>query len=111
TPSRDMRLLIAVGTVVGFVEAVKRNPARFGVDAAEVEAVAAELKRHLDAELARRDFAYEKSDGSMQALTVADVIARARDLELAYNPNDCVEIRWAAPADSQEQATCKHRAP
>ena len=31
TPSRDMRLLIAMDTVLGFPAAVKRNPARFGI--------------------------------------------------------------------------------
>jgi hypothetical protein len=30
---------------------------------------------------------------------------------MAYNPNDCPEIRWAAPAGSEERKTCKRRAP
>jgi hypothetical protein len=30
---------------------------------------------------------------------------------MAYNPNDCAELRWAAPEGSQEAATCKRRAP
>jgi hypothetical protein len=33
------------------------------------------------------------------------------DLEMAYNPNDCVELRWGAPADSEESSTCKRYAP
>jgi hypothetical protein len=32
-------------------------------------------------------------------------------MEVAYNPNDCVEIRWGAPEGSEEHATCKRRAP
>src|SRR5690606_3298219 len=94
TPSRDMRLLIAIDTVLGFVDALKRNPARFGIGGAEVGRVAGELEAHLEAELRRRTFSYRKSDGATQSLTVADVIARAAAFELAYNPNDCVEIRW-----------------
>jgi hypothetical protein len=30
---------------------------------------------------------------------------------MAYNPNDCVELRWAAAAGSDEASTCKRRAP
>jgi hypothetical protein len=30
---------------------------------------------------------------------------------MAYNPNDCVELRWAAPEGSQEALTCKRHAP
>ena len=44
-------------------------------------------------------------------LTLRDVIDRAVDLEMAYNPNDCVELRWGAPAKSDEASTCKRYAP
>jgi hypothetical protein len=30
---------------------------------------------------------------------------------MGYNPNDCVEVRWGAPADSKEAATCRRHAP
>jgi hypothetical protein len=30
---------------------------------------------------------------------------------MAYNPNDCVEVRWGAPENSEEAATCKRHAP
>jgi hypothetical protein len=39
------------------------------------------------------------------------VVDRAVEFEMAYNPNDCVELRWAAAANSEEAATCKRRAP
>ena len=39
------------------------------------------------------------------------MIDRAADLEMAYNPNDCVELRWGAPAKSEEASTCKRSAP
>ncbi|MGB6568410.1 MAG: hypothetical protein WBF02_14000, partial [Xanthobacteraceae bacterium] len=56
-------------------------------------------------------FAYTRSDGSQWTLTLQAVIDRAPDLEMAYNPNDCVELRWAAAAGSNEAATCKRHAP
>ena len=32
-------------------------------------------------------------------------------LEVAYNLNDCVELRWGAPEGSEEASTCKRHAP
>jgi hypothetical protein len=32
-------------------------------------------------------------------------------LEMGYNLNDCVEVRWGAPQGSEEAATCRRRAP
>ena len=56
-------------------------------------------------------FARRRCDGSPWTLKLKDVLDRAVELEMAYNPNDCVEMRWAAPARSQEAATCKRAAP
>ena len=39
-----------------------------------------------------------------------DVMDRATALEMAYNVNDGVEIRWGAPEGSQEASTCKRHA-
>lgn len=47
----------------------------------------------------------------MQRLVLGDVIRRARELEVAYNPNDCMEVRWGAPYGSPEMRTCQRRAP
>ena len=38
------------------------------------------------------------------------MIDRAADLEMAYNLNDCVELRWGAPDKSDEASTCKRHA-
>lgn len=111
TPSRDLRLLIAIDTVKGFAESVRRHPERYALPSAEVDARVRELERGLGSELAQRSFAYVRSDGSEQRLTLADVLARAPSYELAYNPNDCVELRWGAPAGSAELSTCQRRAP
>ena len=71
----------------------------------------AELQSVLASELAARKFSYPRSDGSAWTLALKDVTDRAVDLEKAYNPNDCVELRWGAPAKSDEAATCKRHAP
>ena len=44
-------------------------------------------------------------------LTLAEVLSRGEALEMAYNPNECVESRWGAPAGSAELATCRAHAP
>ena len=112
TPSRDLRLLIAVDIVRGFPERVARRPERYAMPAGRaVSDVRADLDALLRSETTARKFSYPRSDGSELELTLADVLARAKELEVAYNPNDCVEKRWGAPADSPELSTCKRRAP
>jgi hypothetical protein len=112
TPSRDMRLLIAIDSVLDLPAQIERAPQRFRLDAGVTPKQAAEtIRGELQRELGKRSFAYRKSDGAEQSLSLADVIARGTALELAYNPNDCVELRWGAPEGSQELATCRRRAP
>jgi hypothetical protein len=65
----------------------------------------------LASELAARKFSYTRSDGSAWTLTIKDVVDRAATLEMAYNLNDCVELRWGAPEKSDEASTCKRHAP
>ena len=112
TPSRDLRLLIAMDVVRGFPDRVTRRPERYAMpkDKAVAE-VKAELESVLASELAARKFSYTRSDGSAWTLTLKEVIDRVADLEMAYNVNDCVELRWGAPDKSAEAATCKRRAP
>jgi hypothetical protein len=112
TPSRDLRLLIAIDVVRGFPERVARRPERYAMPRGRgVADVKAELQSVLGSELASRKFEYPRSDGSQWTLALKDVLDRATNLEMAYNPNDCVEMRWAAPARSEEAATCKRAAP
>lgn len=111
TPSRDLRLLISIDTVVGFSNVVRLAPERFGLRQADVEAKLAELDERLGAELAQQTFSYTRSSGGAQQLSLKDVVERAAHFEMAYNPNDCVEIRWAAPPGSPEMATCQRHAP
>jgi hypothetical protein len=73
--------------------------------------VKAELGIVLASELTARKFSYTRSDSSAWTLALKDVLDRAPELEMAYNPNDCVELRWGAPDKSEEASTCKRHAP
>ncbi len=112
TPSRDLRLLIAIDVVRHFPDRVARRPERYAMPTGKsVAEVKAELESVLASELSARKFAYPRSDGSQWTLSVKDVIDRVVALEMAYNPNDCVELRWGAPTQSDEASTCKRSAP
>lgn len=112
TPARDLRLLIAIDVVRGFPDRVARRPEQYampqGKSAADVKG---ELQSVLASELAARKFSYPRSDGSPWTLALKDVVDRAGVLEMAYNPNDCVELRWGAAEKSDEASTCKRYAP
>jgi hypothetical protein len=111
TPSRDLRLLIAIDVVRSFPDRVARRPERYAMPAGKSAAdVKAELDNTLASELATRKFSYTRSDGSPWQLALKDVVERTAELEMAYNVNDCVERRWGAPKSSDEAATCKKQA-
>jgi hypothetical protein len=112
TPARDFRLLIAIDVVSNFPDRVVRRPDRYAIPAGKSTAdVKAEMQNVLASELAARKFSYTRSDGSQWTLTLKDVVDRMTDLEMAYNPNDCVELRWGAADGSGEASTCKRHAP
>jgi hypothetical protein len=112
TPARDFRLLIAIDVVRGYPDRVARQPGRYAIpNGKSVADVKAELQSALASELAARKFTYTRSDGSAWTLALKDVLDRAADLEMGYNLNDCVELRWGAPAESDEASTCKRHAP
>jgi hypothetical protein len=112
TPARDFRLLIAVDVVRKFPDRFARRSDRYAIPAGKsVADVKAELQGMLASELASRKISYTRSDGSQWTLSVKDVVDRATDFEMAYNPNDCVELRWGAAVNSDEASTCKRHAP
>lgn len=117
TPARDLRLLIAIDVVLGFADKVRRNPEAFGLDPKQDPELFEQTLTYLDVqrELLLADPAhaitYTRSDGSSWELGLDDVVARAPAFELAYNPNDCAEVRWGAPEGSEEAKTCNRRAP
>lgn len=107
TPSRDLRLLIAIDVVRGFPARVARRPERF----AKLAKGPVNLQEVLDRELASRSVKYTRTDGSAWELTLAEVLARSTAFEMTYNLNDCVETRWGAAAGSAEASTCRAQAP
>ncbi len=111
TPARDMRLLIAIDTVRAFPDRVRSQPERYGIARDDVADSVAALTASLRRMLEERRFEYTRSDDTKQSLRLSDVVDRAQALEIAYNPNDCVETRWAAPEGSTESASCKRAAP
>jgi hypothetical protein len=112
TPARDFRLLIAIDVVRGYPDRVARQPQRYAMpNGKSVADVKAELQSVLASELSSRKFTYTRSDGSAWTLTLKDVVDRAAELEMGYNLNDCVELRWGAPDKSDEASTCKRHAP
>src|SRR3989337_2601730 len=111
TPSRDLRLLIAIDVVRDFPDRVARRPERYAMPKDKgVADVKAELEGMLASELSARKLSYTRSDGSAWTLALKDVLDRIAALEMAYNLNDCVELRWGAPDSSDEASTCKRHA-
>jgi len=111
TPSRDLRLLIAIDVVRGFPDRVARRPERYAMpEGKSPQDVKTGLDEVLATELKARKFSYTRSDGSPWTLTLDDVVHRIADLEMAYNLNDCVERRWGAPEAGEEVATCRRQA-
>jgi hypothetical protein len=117
TPARDLRLLIAIDVVLGFADKVRRSPGAFGLDPeAEPElfeqtlGYLEEQRGSLLADPAHA-ITYTRSDGSRWELSLDEVVARTEALEAAYNPNDCPEVRWGAPPESEEGKSCTRRAP
>ena len=112
TPARDFRLLIAIDVVRGYPDHFARRSDRYAIPKGKTVAdVKAELQSVLASELSSRKFSYIRSDGSSWTLTLKDVVDRAQALEMGYNLNDCVELRWGAPEQSDEASTCKRHAP
>jgi hypothetical protein len=111
TPSRDMRVLIALDTVEGFPDRVAKAPHRFGIASADADATITRLRAYLNDTLRARTFTYTRTDGASQTLTLLDLLKRKPALEMAYNPNDCIEHRWGAPEGSAERASCRRVAP
>lgn len=111
TPSRDMRVLIATRVLLDLPTKITTHPEMFALAGKTPAQVRGDLEqRHLTATQLRK-IAYTNSLGQVVELSVAEVLGRRKALEVAYNPNDCVEIRWGAPVNSPEIKTCTRQAP
>jgi hypothetical protein len=111
TPSRDMRLLIALRVLTGLPARISEHSELFVLGGRKPAQVRAEIEALHEKQIRERAIEYRRSDGSMFHLTVADILARRPALEMAYNPNDCVEIRWGASEAAEDFATCTRHAP
>ncbi|HEY2899442.1 MAG TPA: hypothetical protein VGL59_02620 [Polyangia bacterium] len=111
TPSRDMRLLIALNVLASLPERIVRHPELFVLNGKKPDTVRVEIETLHRQRITERSIEYKRSDGSPWKLTVADLLARKTALEIAYNPNDCVEARWGAAEGTPEAATCQRHLP
>ncbi len=111
TPARDLRLLMAIRDVLRFPQEVLRRRHLYRIPPGWSDArLLSELQRVGDALLETLTISYVRSDRTVKTLTLAQVIERRDALRMAYNPNDCIEIRWGAPLGSAELSTCRRRA-
>lgn len=111
TPSRDMRLLIAMNVLLSFPEKVQQYPELFRLTAKAARQMKGEIEQLHESLIHQKSIQYIRSNGEPWELSVADVLARRTAFEMAYNPNDCVEIRWGAEPGSEEYASCRRHAP
>jgi hypothetical protein len=111
TPSRDMRLLIALRVLADLPERIRRHPELYLLKGESTTVAAARIER-LHARRSRERFVtYTRSDGTSWRLSLAEIYARRPGMEIAYNPNDCVERRWGAAPGTPDFATCRRRSP
>jgi hypothetical protein len=112
TPNRDLRLLIAIDAVLEFPDRVSRYPDDYSIsNSNSTEEIKHTLQSILEKKVSELSLSYTRSDGSIQELTLAEILRRREAFEMAYNPNDGIEIRWGAPENSNERATCHRQAP
>jgi hypothetical protein len=112
TPNRDLRLLIAIDAILDFPDLVARSPEDFNTSGRNSpEQIKDKLQSLLNKEVSGLSISYTRTNGSLQNLSIAEILKRRDAFEMAYNPNDGIEIRWGAPENSDERATCHRHAP
>lgn len=112
TPNRDLRLLIAMDEVLGFPAKVADSPDDYKISKLDSpERLKKRLQENLEREVSELSIIYTRTDGSQQQLTVAELLKRREAFEMAYNPNDGIEIRWGAPQKSVERSSCRRQTP
>jgi hypothetical protein len=99
TPSRDMRLMIAINIVNSFPKQIAQHPDLFVMRGSRPEQVQAEIEQYHASLSQERKIYYTRSDGSQWTLSIAEVLARKSAYEMAYNPNDCVGVQSQAQAN------------
>jgi hypothetical protein len=98
--------------VLDFPDMIVRSPEDYNISRLfSPEQVKIKLQSILDQKVSELSISYIRSDGSSQKLTLGEILKRRDAFEMAYNPNDGIEIRWGAPENSNEMATCHRHAP
>ena len=111
TPSRDMRLLIAMNVLLDFPQKILRYPELFHLTDRDAQQVSNEIAQLHDRLTREKSMQYTRSNGEPWNLSIAEILARKSAFEMGYNPNDCVEIRWGAEPGTEEYAHCRRHAP
>lgn len=112
TPNRDLRLLIAMDAVLDFPDRVSRSPEDFKISGTQSsEDIKKKLQSVLEKKVSELTISYTRTNGTIQELTLAELLNRKAAFEMAYNPNDGIEVRWGAPENSDEIGTCRRHAP
>jgi hypothetical protein len=112
TPNRDLRLLIAMDAVLEFPNKVVTSPEDYKLSKlSSPEQVKGKLEEFLAKKVSELSISYIRTNGQEQNLTIQEILKRRDAFEMAYNPNDCVEVRWGAPENSEERSSCKRHVP
>jgi hypothetical protein len=112
TPNRDLRLLIAMDAVLDFPEKIVRSPEDYKLPVlSSPEQVKKHLEDFLTHKVSELSITYTRTDGTEQTLTIMEILKRKDAFEMAYNPNDCIEVRWGADPNSAECSPCRRHVP
>jgi hypothetical protein len=111
TPSRDMRLIIAINVLNALPRKIVRHPELFVMNGMTPQEAKAEIEQNHARRIQERSINYTRTDGSLWELSVAEVLARKSSYEMTYNPNDCAEMRWGAKPGTEEYSSCHRHAP
>jgi hypothetical protein len=111
TPSRDMRLIIAMNVLLDLPNRILRHPELFLLNGVSPLQAKTGMEQYHQQRINQRFVQYIREDGSRWTLTLAEVLTRKPSFETGYNPNDCAEVRWGASPGSPEYASCKRHAP
>jgi len=108
TPNRDLRLLIAMDAILDFPDQIVRSPEDYKFSKlSSPEQVKKKLEAFLTRKVTELSINYIRTNGIQQTLTIEEILKRQDAFEMAYNPNDGIEIRWGAPENSEERSTCR----
>ncbi|MFA6127294.1 MAG: hypothetical protein WC699_08325 [Bacteroidales bacterium] len=112
TPNRDLRLLIAMDAIQDFPDKIVRSPGDYKMPKlSSPDQVKRRLEDFLAKKISELSITYTRTNGTEQTITIEDLLTRKEAFEMAYNPNDCIEVRWGAAPKSEECSACRRHVP